>query len=185
MPLIPFADIASLPQQARDAYERLPKKLNIFRMWANAPEMFVAGLRLGGNILARQKLDARCREMLILLAAKLEGGAYEWVQHVPIAEGVGCSAAQIAALDECRFDAACFDAGEQALLRFAREVICDVKASKAALEAVKAHFSSQEIVEAIFTCGFYMMLARLTETTEVEIDESGGMAVLSELGRMG
>ena len=90
MPLIPFADTNALPEKAKEAYDRLPRKLNIFRMWANAPEMFVSGMRFGGNILARQKLNAALRELVILLVARLEGGTYEWVQHVPIAEGVGC-----------------------------------------------------------------------------------------------
>ncbi len=185
MPLIPFADTDALPQKAKEAFDRLPVKLNIFRMWANAPACFVSGLRFGGNILARQKLDAHLRELVILLVARLEGGAYEWAQHVPIAQQCGCRGDQIAALDAVRLDDPVFDMREKALLAFSREVIRDVKASKAAVEAMRDHFSPQEIVEAILTCGFYMTMARLTETTGVEIDAPGGMAVLRELGRMG
>ena len=184
MPLIPFADTDKLPEKAKEAFDRLPRKLNIFRMWANAPEMFVSGTRFGGNILARQKLNAALRELVILLVARLEGGAYEWVQHVPIAEGVGCRKDQIAALEQGAIDDPAFDAKEKVLLYFSREVIRDVKASEEAVKAMQAHFSAQEIVEVIFTCGFYMTMARLTETTRTDIDAPGGMAVLSELGRM-
>jgi alkylhydroperoxidase family enzyme len=184
MPLIPFADIDALPQKAREAFDKLPRKLNIFRMWANAPDCFVSGLRFGGNILARQKLNAALRELVILLVARLEGGTYEWVQHVPIAEGVGCRKDQIAALEANRLDDAAFDAKEKVLLGFSREVIRDVKASEAAVTAMQAHFTAQEIVEVILTCGFYMTMARLTETTRTDIDAPGGMAVLSELGRV-
>jgi len=185
MPLIPFADTDALPDKAKDAFDRLPRKLNIFRMWANAPDCFVSGMRFGGNILARQKLNAALRELVILLVARLEGGTYEWVQHVPIAEGVGCRKDQIAALEQGRLDDAAFDAREKVLLQFSREVIRDVKASEDAVKAMQKHFSSQEIVEVIMTCGFYMTMARLTETTRVDIDAPGGMAVLSELGRKG
>ncbi|HUO93144.1 MAG TPA: carboxymuconolactone decarboxylase family protein [Rhizomicrobium sp.] len=184
MPLIPFADTGKLPEKAREAYDRLPRKLNIFRMWANAPEMFVSGMRFGGNILARQKLDAALRELVILLVARLEGGTYEWVQHVPIAEGVGCRKEQIAALEKGAVDDPAFNEKEKVLLTFCREVIRDVKASEQAVAAMQKHFSPQEIVEAIMTCGFYMTMARLTETTRTDIDAPGGMAVLSELGRM-
>jgi alkylhydroperoxidase family enzyme len=184
MPLIPFADTEKLPEKAKEAYDRLPRKLNIFRMWANAPEMFVSGMRFGGNILARQKLNAALRELVILLVARLEGGTYEWVQHVPIAEGVGCRKDQIAALEQGAIDGPAFDAKEKVLLYFSREVIRDVKASEEAVQAMQKHFSAQEIVEVILTCGFYMTMARLTETTRVDIDAPGGMAVLSELGRM-
>jgi alkylhydroperoxidase family enzyme len=185
MPLIPFADTDALPEKAKEAYDRLPRKLNIFRMWANAPDCFVSGLRFGGNILARQKLNAALRELVILLVARLEGGTYEWVQHAPIAESVGCRKDQIAALEARHFDASCFDAREMTLLQFSREVICDVKASEESVKAMQKHFSPQEIVEVILTCGFYMTMARLTETTRTDIDAPGGMAVLSELGRMG
>jgi alkylhydroperoxidase family enzyme len=185
MPLIPFADTAALPQKAKEAFDRLPRKLNIFRMWANAPDCFVSGMRFGGNILARQKLNAALRELVILLVARMEGGTYEWVQHVPIAEGVGCRKDQIAALENCRLDDPAFDVREKVMLAFSKEVIRDVKASEAAVKAMQAHFSPQEIVEVILTCGFYMTMARLTETTRVDVDAPGGMAVLSELGRMG
>ena len=183
MPLIPFADTDALPQKAKEAYDRLPRKLNIFRMWSNAPDCFVSGMRFGGNILARQKLNAALRELVILLVARLEGGTYEWVQHVPIAEGVGCRKDQIAALEAGHLDDPAFDARERVLLRFSREVIRDVKASEEAVKAMQAHFSTQEIVEVILTCGFYMTMARLTETTRTDIDAPGGMAVLSELRR--
>ena len=181
MPLIPFADTDALPEKAKEAFDRLPRKLNIFRMWANAPEMFVSGLRFGGNILGRQKLSGDLRELVILLVAKMEGGEYEWVQHVPIAKHAGCKDDQIAALDEGRIAGKEFNAKETALLKLSQEVIRDVRASEAAVEEAKKHFSSQEIVEIILTCGFYMTMARLTETTRVEIDAPGGAAVLSSL----
>ena len=79
------------------------------------------------------------------------------------------------------FAAACFDAREQVLLAFAEDVIRNVAASEANVEAAKQHFSPQEIVEIILTCGFYMTMARLTETTRVEIDAPGGTAVLESL----
>ncbi len=183
MPLIPFADFAQAPQEVRDAFEKLPRKLNIFRMWANAPTLFKPGLRLGGAILGKQKLDPALRELVILLVAKLEGGEYEWVQHVPIALGVGCRQDQIDALGKNDL-ASAFDARERALLNFSKEVIENVRAREETFKEASAHFSPQEIVEIIFTCGFYMTMARLTETTRVEIDAPGGMPVLETLAKM-
>jgi alkylhydroperoxidase family enzyme len=184
MPLIPFADTDALPPKAKEAYDRQPRKLNIFRMWANAPDCFVSGLRFGGNILARQKLNPALRELVILLVARLEGGTYEWVQHVPIAENAGCRKDQIAALEAGHFDAACFDAREKTLLRFSRDVIRNVKASEENVRAMQTHFSPQEIVEVILTCGFYMTMARLTETTRTDIDPPAGVSLVDDLGRM-
>ncbi len=183
MQLIPFADIDSLPEKAREAFERLPRKLNIFRMWANAPDCFVSGLKFGGNILARQKLGADLRELVILTVARIEGGTYEWVQHVPIALAAGCRQDQIDALETGRFDAAVFDAKEKACLALAVDVIRNVKASEANVKAAQGHFSSQELVEIILTCGFYMTMARMTETARVVVDGPGGV-VVEEMGRL-
>ncbi len=181
MPLIPYADPDKLPAEARAAFEALPSKLNIFRMWANAPDNFVHAVRYAGAILGRQKLPANLRELVILLVARLEGGDYEWAQHVVVAEALGCRPEQIAALEEDDLTAVCFDAREQVLLAFAADVVRNVAASEANVAAAAAHFSPQEIVEIVTTAGFYMMAARLTGTTRVEIDASGGMATLNSL----
>lgn len=184
MPLIPYADIASLPQDAREAFEKLPRKLNIFRMWANAPACFKHGMRFGGAILGRQKLAANLRELVILLVARIEGGTYEWVQHVPIAEAAGCRKDQIAALEKGDIMAASFDAREKALLLFAEDVIRNVRAGEKIAKAACEHFLPQEIVEIVLTCGFYMTMARLTETTRVDVDGPGGGALVESLTRM-
>lgn len=184
MAILPYADIASAPEEVRDALARLPRKLNIFRMWANAATCFVPALRLGGAILSRQKLKPQYREMVILWTASLEGGRYEWAQHVMIAEGLGCTKAQIAALEAGDIEAPVFDEKEKLLLRFTREVIEDVRAREETVKAVAARFSPQEAVEIILTCGYYMMLARLTETTRIEIDPPAGPAMLDELARL-
>jgi alkylhydroperoxidase family enzyme len=184
MPLIPYADIAAAPVEVRDAMARMPKKLNIFRMLAHAKTSFLPALRLGGAILARQKLAPAMRELVILLVAQVEHGTYEWVQHLPVAVSAGCTEAQIAALEAGRYDAECFNAKEKALLRFAYEVIEEVRAGEETVKAAIAYFSAQEIVEIIVTCGYYMTLARITETTRVDVEPAGGSAVLEELGRL-
>ena len=177
MPLIPYADTAALPDEARQAFEGLPRKLNIFRMWANAATCFRPGLSFGTAILSKQKLAPDLRELIILAVARLEGGIYEWVQHVPIGQRAGCSDGQIAALESLCFDDAAFDARAKAMLKLVREVVRDVKAGEATVEAAKAHFSAQEIVEIILTAGFYMTMARMTETTRVDVDAPPGVTV--------
>lgn len=177
MPLIPYADPATLPDDAREAFDGLPRKLNIFRMWANAATCFRPGMRFGNAILTRQKLAADLRELIIMTVARLEGGLYEWVQHAPIAERAGCAKEQIAALEALRFDDKCFDARAKAMLKVVREVVRQVKAGEETVALAKAHFSSQEIVEIILTAGFYMTMARMTETTRVDIDPPPGVAI--------
>jgi len=183
MALVPFADIEALPPKAKDYWDKLGVKLNIFRMLANADTLMEPALRFGGAILSRQDLGADLRELVILLVAELEGGEYEWNQHVPIGLTAGCTQAQIDALASRRLDDPAFDAKEKALLAFAAEVIEKVKASEASLAEAQKHFSAKEIVEIILTCGFYMTMARLTETTRTDIDPPAGNAVIDSLTR--
>jgi len=183
MALIPFADIDNLPPKAAEYWGKLAAKLNIFRMLANADTMMEPALRFGGAILSKQQLGADLRELVILLVAELEGGEYEWVQHVPIGLRCGCTQAQIDALKVRRLDDASFNAKEKALLAFAAEVIEKVKAGEDVTREAIKHFSPKEIVEIILTCGFYMTMARLTETTRTDIDPPAGSAVVDSLQR--
>lgn len=177
MARLPLIDPDTTNGDIRTAFDRMPVKLNIFRMLANAETNMIPAMRLGNSILHKQKLSAASRELLILQAAQLEGGAYEWRQHVPIALGVGVRQAQIDAVERGKYDDAALNEAERALLTFGREVVENVRVGDAVFASAARHFSNQEIVEAIITLGFYMMMARLTEATETDLDPAAGMAI--------
>jgi alkylhydroperoxidase/carboxymuconolactone decarboxylase family protein YurZ len=98
MPLIPYANIDDLPDEAKAVFDGLPIKLNILRMFANAQSCFAPYMRFGTALLTRQKLDPTVREIIILQVVHIEGGEYEWIQHVPIGLALGVTQAQIARL---------------------------------------------------------------------------------------
>lgn len=178
MARIPYPDLDKASPEVRDMLGRLPSPANIFNMMAHAETCLKPVMKLGGTLLGKLKLDAKLRELCLLHAVKLEGGEYEWVQHVPIALDLGASQAQIDALAKGDDKAACFSALEKAALRFTREVVVDAKASEAALADVRTHLSEREVTELILMAGFYIMLARLTETLGVENDPPMGSALI-------
>lgn len=177
MARLPLIDPETTSGDIRASFDRMPVKLNIFRMMAHAEANMIPAMRLGNSILHKQKLSAVNRELLILQAAQLEGGAYEWRQHVPIALGVGVTQAQIDAVERADYADVSLNAAEQALLNFGREVVEKVRVQDTAFAAMREHFSDQEIVESIVALGFYMMMARLTEATETDLDPAAGMKV--------
>ena len=183
MARLPYVDPGTAPEQVRDALERLPLKLNIFRMMAHAETNFRPLLRLGSSILGQQKLSGKLRELAILRVAKLSPARYEWVQHVPIAKATGATDQQIEALDRDDVQSSCFDAVEKLVLRFSTEVVRDVRASDATFAEMLKHFSSQEIVELILAIGFYMTMARLMETTGIDLEPAGGTKIIDGLKR--
>jgi alkylhydroperoxidase family enzyme len=174
---LPLLDPDQTTGDLRAAFDRMPVKLNIFRTLAHAETCAMPVMRLGNAILHRQALSHPCRELLILQVAHLEGGAYEWRQHVPIAEGLGVTTAQIDAIAAGQFSADVFTPAEQALLAFGAQVIADVRVDAATFRSMQQHFADREIVEAVLTIGFYMMMARLTEVTETDLDPAAGMLV--------
>jgi len=178
MARLPYVDPATAPPAVREVLARLPVPLNIFRMMAHAETNFRPLLRLGGAILGEQQLSAKLRELAILHVAKLSGAPYEWVQHVPIATATGATAEQVAALDRQDLSASCFDAVEQLVLRFTTEVVRDVRPSEAVFAAIARQFTPREVVELILAIGFYMTMARLMETTGVDLEPDAGMKVI-------
>jgi alkylhydroperoxidase family enzyme len=163
--------------------ERLPVELNIFKMLANAETLFRPFLGLGTAILGSMSLSPRTRELVILHVGRLSRGEYEWVQHVPIAAAVGVTPEQTAAIERGDVTAACFGAEDRAVLRFTTEVLRDVKASDAAFREVQAYLDPRRIMELILTIGYYMIIARVTETTDIDVDGPVGMRVVDAVKR--
>lgn len=181
MARLPYVDPATAPAEVRDLLARLPVSPNVFRMMAHAETNFRPLVQLGTAILGRQQLSARLRELAILHVATLSRARYEWVQHVPIAEAVGVTPAQVAAVERGELDAACFDTRDRLVLRFVGEVVRDVRASDATFTALAAAFPAQEIVELLLAIGYYMLIARLLESTAVDLDPPMGTKVIDAI----
>ena len=184
MPLIPYADPDQLPPETKAVYERLSVQLNIMKMLANAETCFGPILQFGGALLSKQQLDPALREIVILQVAHIEGGEYEWVQHVPIGLAVGVTQAQIDAIKANRFDADCFSDRERATMKLVEEVVNKVRGREESVRNVAKFLSPREMVEVMLTIGNYMMMARLTETMRVEIDPPAGIKALDALKRL-
>ena len=178
MARIPYPDLAKASPEVRDMLSRLPAPANIFNMMAHAETCLKPVMKLGGTLLGKLQLDPKLRELCLLHAVKLEGGEYEWLQHVPVALDLGATQAQIDALAKGDDRAPCFNARETAALVLTREAVVDVRASEAAVAEARRHLPDREIVELILMSGFYIMLARLTETLGIENDPPMGSALV-------
>ncbi len=183
MARIPYVEAETAPAAVREVLERLPVKLNIFRVMAHAETNVRPLLRLGQSILSAQLLSPKLRELAILRVAKLSQAPYEWVQHVPIGLAVGMTQEQVDALDRGDAAATCFDATEQLVLRFTDEVVRDVGCSEATFTALAEKLSTQELVELVLAVGFYMTMARLMETFQIDIEPGVGDRILANMKR--
>ncbi len=181
MARLPYLDPEHAAPSARAAFDRLPNKINIFRILLHLGECYAPLLHLGGKILTAQKLLPVLRELAILRVARVSGSEYEWEHHKAHALRDGVTEEQIAALDAGRVTGASFDETETAVLSFADQLRLNVRPSDEALGAVRESLSDQEVVELTLTVGFYMLMAQLMETTGVDVDAALGRDVIDAL----
>ncbi len=181
MARLPYVDPETACEPVREVFAALPVHLNIFKLMANAETCFRPLLGLGTAILGRQKLDGRLRELAILRVARLTGAEYEWVQHVPIAKAAGANDAQVAALERDDPADVAFDATERAVLDFATELVRDFTPSDATFATLSEHLSPQEVVELVLTTGFYITVAQLMNTAQIDLEPAADTKIVDAL----
>jgi len=183
MPLLPYVDRKSAPQEVRELLDVLPD-LRVFQMVAQAPTLFGPWLALGGAILASLELDPLVRELAILQVACTSGCDYERVQHEAIAVGVGASSEQVTLLatpsesrDHDAIDRA-FTPDQRAVISFTDQAAGPGRVAEADVVALRDHLSDRSIVELLLVIGHYSAIALLAETLRLDLDESAQMAVV-------
>ncbi len=174
MALLPFVDESKASEKTREILGNTPRKLNVARMIANASDaVFQNFSRLGNSLMTRGKLNGKLREIAILRNARVCNSLYEYTQHVPIAKSTGVTDEQLTAIDNWE-GAKCFNEVERLVLRFTDEIARGVKGDKETLTALQRHLGAGEIVELIMAIGFWGMVARILETTEIELEDFAG-----------
>lgn len=170
-------DPSNAPEPLRALLEAMPP-LNIIRTVALAQSQAAPFLRFGTSILTEQTLSAKLRELAILRVARLSRAEYEWVQHVPIALDVGATQTQVDALEADNLAASCFDTEERAVLEYTTDMVKNVGTSDASHAAVAAFLSEREIIELVIAASFYMLVARVMECSQIDLDPPVGPSII-------
>lgn len=178
MPRLPYVIPEEAPAVVRQTLDQLPAMLNVFRMMAHAETSFAPLVRLGASILAQQKLSPRLRELAILRSMAVVGCRYEWLQHASIAMLAGVTRYQVQAIEQGNVGADCFDETERLVLELATDLAKDVRSSGATFERLRERLSPREMVELVIAVGYYAMVARLVETTGVEVESPAEQTAL-------
>lgn len=169
MPRIAYADEANLTAEARARLGANPA--NVTRMMAVAsPAVFDALGAIGGAFIRGSALPPKLRELAILRVGYLSNAIYETFQHEALGRFVGLTDSQIAAIKSGDSGSEAFNEAEAAVLEFVDDIVVNVRASDAALGAVRRHLDDAQLVDLILVTGFYMTVSRLLETTGVELD---------------
>ena len=170
MARVPLIDLSTVPGALGETLRSRPP-LNIYRVLANAPQVGAGFLALGRAILGQSSIDPGLRELVILRVGVLSDAPYEVHQHRKVARSVGVSPEKIEAV-LVGTDGAVFTDAERVALAFTDAVVREVKAPQALYDRLAAHLGPQWQIELLMTIGFYMMVSRLLENLEVELEET-------------
>jgi alkylhydroperoxidase family enzyme len=177
MTRIPYRDAESMTDEAR-ALTLERGNLNVYRALANAEKTFTGWMIAGREQLTSPVISPRLRELVILRTGHLMDSRYEVAQHVGVAEQVGVSAAQIAALaPDGDLDGAAFDDTELAILRLTTDLLTTKKVSAELFERVHGALGDEATVELLMIIHRWAGLALMLNALEVDIDTAARISI--------
>jgi len=170
---IPMRDLDSMAAEDRTIVEKNAMNgqlFNIFKVLAHHPQLVKRWTPFAGHVLAKQTLPFRDRELLILRIGWLNQAEYEFAQHELIAKRGGLSDADIARLKEGP-KAKGWSEKEAALLQLADDLHENSVASDATWQTLAKTYSTEQLMDAVFTVGQYNLVSWALNSFGVPLDD--------------
>lgn len=150
------------------------RQINVFKLIGQADNAAAEVFDLGFKMSKGSLLDPVLREIVILRVAALTKAEYQAHEHHAIALRNGLSERKIQAVanfpvGEEKIELSEF---EQQLIGFVDAVVSTSTAPDRLFDPMHAYFGDSQIVELVLVIGFYMMVGRVMNTFEIEL-ESG------------
>jgi 4-carboxymuconolactone decarboxylase len=170
MSRIPLADITRQNVAIREFTARRGE-LNVFRVLANAPDVFTGWTQMVDELFDSPTFTPRTREVVILRVARLQDSRYELSQHIGIARDAGLTEAQISAIVETEdFDAAGFTDTERVLLDVVTELCSTHRLSDQSFANAHAVLGDEALTELLMLVSCYYGLALVLNAVDVDVD---------------
>jgi 4-carboxymuconolactone decarboxylase len=170
---IPMRDLSTMTAEDREAVEKNSMNgriFNIFKVLAHHPKLVKRWTPFAGHILGKQTLPFRDRELLILRIGWLNQAEYEFAQHELIARKGGVSDTDIVWLKDGP-KAAGWSEKESALLQVADDLFDNSVVSEETWETMSKHYSTEQLMDAVFTVGQYNMVSWALNSFGVPLDD--------------
>lgn len=152
--------------------------LNIFKTLANHPKLGKRWLAFANHIMGKSTLTLRDREILILRIGWLCKSGYEWGQHFLIGLECDLSAEEIERVKRGA-EADGWSEAERLLLRATDELHADAFISDATWKSLQPFYSTEQLLDIVFTVGQYNLVSMALNTCGVQLDS--GMTLDPEL----
>jgi 4-carboxymuconolactone decarboxylase len=115
-------------------------------------------------------LNANIRELVILRIGAVNGAAYEWQAHEPVARRCGATDEQLSALRQppaAELDPALFSPAQRAALAYADAITVAIKVPPEVFGRVAGLFSDREVAELTAVAATYNMVSRFLVALEI------------------
>jgi alkylhydroperoxidase family enzyme len=170
---IPMRDLSTMAAEDREAVEKNSMNgriFNIFKVLAHHPKLVKRWTPFAGHILGKQTLPFRDRELLILRIGWLNQAEYEFAQHELIAKRGGVSDGDITRLKDGP-KAAGWTEKEAALMQVADDLFDSSVVSDETWETCAKHYSTEQLMDAVFTVGQYNLVSWALNSFGVPLDD--------------
>lgn len=173
MARIPYFETDTAPDRVLRAMAG-KRKINVFRMIANSENCAPEVLALGHSLSRGSSLDPVHRELVILRVAHATRADYQWHEHTAVAQRVGIPLEKIDAIG--RYPGGpvgdVFTPFERSLLDFTDAVLTTTTAPDDLFASVRAEYGASRLVELVLLIGFYMMVGRVMNTFQIELESA-------------
>jgi AhpD family alkylhydroperoxidase len=139
------------------------------RLLLHSPPVAEGWNALLGAIRSRTELPADIRELVICRVAALNGAAYEWAAHAPLALAAGVTEEQLAAVRTGTPGA--LGDPQQAAVDYASAMTTDVTVPDELFDRIRRHFGDRGTVELTATAGTYNLVSRFLVAFRLEPDD--------------
>ncbi len=143
---------------------------NIFKTLAHHPKLMKRWMPFANHILFKSTLSPRDREILILRIGWLCKAEYEWAQHVIIGKAAGMSDDDVKAIADGPSSSHWGDK-ERLLLQATDELRADSFVSEATWNALSKHYSTQQLMDLVFTVANYNLVSMVLNSLGVQLDD--------------
>ncbi len=177
MARVPYLEESDLSEHAglldRIKRGRRGKLLNPYKALLHAPELARAWFEFTNTVRTAGSLDARLRELMVVLIARLTASAYVSGQHIPtLAIAAGVTLEECFEIQDWR-NLIKLSLRERAALCCTEEMMKNGKISDSTFNEVKDLFSLPEQIELMIVVGMYDMARLVFDTLEIDPEKNG------------
>lgn len=129
-----------------------------FFIWLHSPELLSRGEKLGLYARFHSSLPPRLSELCILMMASHWKASGEWIDHAPIAAGLGVDATALENLRQGK-PATFKQDDEIATYELAQELLNTREVSDATYDKAKAALGERGVLDVVAVLGYYSFIA--------------------------